>query len=221
MTDPNDSSAHPEDTPAASGPTDAATSGGPGRQQAEQRLWDEKRSDPRVSITRRGILIGVAIFVVAVIAAGLSVYMRRTHLEKTTEFWGEDTITALQLADRVHLLAGPGQSFEDVELTATPGLGHLRRALLDERNYQWHTAQDVPVSQACGEDSLCVTLRLADPTGQRVPVTEIDLELNSGWVGPAGVAQRVQVSDRARPALRHQLKLLMNVTQETYDERNR
>ena len=221
MTDPTNSSAHHPSTADATTPNDAAAPGEPSRESADQRLWEQKRSDPRASITRRGILIGIIIFFVAVIAAGLSVYMRRTHLEKTTEFWGEDTITALQLADRVHLLAGPGQSFEDVELTATPGFGHLRRALLDERNYQWETVQDVPVSQACGEDSLCVTLRFADPTGKRVPVTEIDLELNSGWVGPARVAQRVQVSDRARPALRHQLKLLMNVTQETYDERNR
>ena len=34
-----------------------------------------------------------------------------------------------------------------MELTTTPGLGHLRRALLDERNFKWQTTEATPVAE--------------------------------------------------------------------------
>ena len=172
----------------------------------------DKYNDPRAQITARGVWIGVAVALAAIVMAGLSIYLRQTQLEKTTEFWGETTIRALQLADKVHLLPAGDEQFEPVELTAVPGLGHLRRALLDERHYRWETASDRPVAEKCvDEQAFCVRLRLADPRGQRVPVTEIVLELNEGWVGPADGSKRVRVTDRVQPALRHQLSTWMDL----------
>lgn len=184
------------------------------RHDVPDRRHADKRGDPRARITARGIWLGVAVLIGAAIFAGLSIYARRTRLEKTTEFWGESTIKALQLADRVHLLPAGKTSFEPVELTAMPGLGHLRRALLDERHFLWDTVSDQPVSEKCGADgAVCVRLRLADPVGRRVPPTEIMLELSEGWVGPADGTRRVRVNERVQPALHHQLTTLMDVQQ--------
>jgi len=75
------------------------------------------------AITGCGILLGLGVLLFAAFFAVASIYARRTRLEKTREVFGDDTITALQLADQVHLLPGEGQDFEPVELTGTPGLG--------------------------------------------------------------------------------------------------
>lgn len=175
----------------------------------------DKYDDPRVRIsTLAWVIFAVCLTSVAILLAVISLYARRTQLERTTEFWGEQRITALQLADRVSLLPGRGQSFEAVNLTAMPGLGHLRRALLDERHYRWETVTPKPVSERCEQgDAVCVRLRFADPTGRRVPVTEIEVELTEGWVGPADEEKRVRVTERVQPALEHQLETLMSVSQ--------
>jgi hypothetical protein len=64
----------------------------------------DKYDDPRVRITRRGLLLGVAVVLFGILGAGLSIWARRTKLEKTTEFWGQDVITGLQLAEEVELI---------------------------------------------------------------------------------------------------------------------
>lgn len=180
----------------------------------------DKYGDPRARVTARGVWLGLALLVAAAVFAGLSIHARRTRLAKSTEFWGETTIKALQLADQVHLLPAGDTPLEPVELTAVPGLGHLRRALLDERHFLWQTASDQPVSDKCrAEEALCVRLRLADPSGQRVPPTEILLELNEGWVGPADGSKRVRANPRVQRALRYQLMTWMNVQPEHYDLR--
>ncbi|MCG8650761.1 MAG: hypothetical protein MI861_13065, partial [Pirellulales bacterium] len=71
----------------------------------------DKYNDPRVRVTRRGILVGLGVVVFAVVGAVASVNGRRTHLEKTTKFWGEETITALQLGERVRLMPKRGKDF--------------------------------------------------------------------------------------------------------------
>ncbi|MCC9640724.1 hypothetical protein LOC71_00440 [Rhodopirellula sp. JC740] len=191
----------------------------------------DKYNDPRIRVTFRHVFALMMIFVVAVIVAFGSLYARRTRLEKTTEFWGPDTITALQLGDHVELMPGPGSDFEQVELTAFPGLGHLRKALLDERHYEWDSLETAPVVDLVGtpkapgqfeEDAgepRVVRLEFSDPHYKRVPPSLIDVELASGTVGPADGSKRIRVNDRVRPALRHQLGLLMKVSEMRYDRR--
>lgn len=183
----------------------------------------DKYNDPRVKVTRRGLLLGVGVVVFAILGTALSVTMRRTQLEKTTEFFGAETILALQLGERIQMLPRANAAFQAddaVELTATPGLGHLRRALLDDRHYDWSSVQDQPVTELCAEsDSLCVQLLILDPTAHRVAPVRLDLELNSGWVGLEGVDRRVRVNERVQPALRHFLQTLQNVKQRSYDDR--
>lgn len=183
----------------------------------------DKYNDPRAKITRRGILLGLAVFVLGVIGAAASIYFRRTQLGETTRFWGQETITVLQLAERMQLLPRGASDFEPVELTATPGLGHLRRALLDERNFDWQTEDNTSVAENCStkasEAPQCVQIRLTDPTAHRVGTIEIDIDLAGGWVGPSDGSRRVQATTWVQPKLRNYLATIMNVEQKRYDMR--
>ena len=185
----------------------------------------DKYSDPRVRIGPGQLLMwGLALTLVAAAAAALSVYARRTSLGQTTAFFGPDTITALQLADRVELVIGPPNDLQTVDLTATPGLGHLRRAILDDRHYVWETETETEggvAGLADQPDSNVVTLRLADPVGKRVPVTELALELSQGWIGPADGDKRVRFNERVRPAIRHQIRMMAGSSQQNYDQRSK
>jgi hypothetical protein len=207
---------------------------------------------PHVPITRRAILVGIAIMVLAVIAAVGSVYARRTRLEKTTEFWGAEAIVALQSSPHVILRLEPeptawvddrgspvmpNEAAEEsastpvfatppaadprtIELTGTPGLGHLRHALLDERHYDWQSRSDSSVESLRTAQTQFATLTFTDPE-DRFPTATIQLELNSGWVGPLDVADRVQLLPRVHPAVRHFLTLVSNAQQAHYDNRRR
>jgi len=186
-------------------------------------LHADKYNDPRAKITARGIWLGVGVLLLGMIGAAVSVYGRRTRLEESTRFWGAETITALQLAERMELLPRGSSRFEPVELTATPGLGHLRRTLLDQRSFNWESESPGSVAEKCEQnvtDELtCVQLRLTDPTAHRVGVIEIDLDLVGGWVGPSDGSRRVRMTDWVRPKLRNFLSTIVNVQQLRYDVR--
>ncbi len=192
----------------------------------------DKYNDPRVKITRRGIGLGIAVFVIASITAGLSIYARKTPLVETTKFWGPNTITALQLGERIELLARGDDDFPRVELTTTPGLGHLRRALLDERNFDWDSVESKPAlfdstdpdvpndNEAPASIPSSVQLKITDPTAHRFDVIQIDIDLAGGWVGPSDGSQRVRVNDYVRPKLRNYFKTVVNFKQRRYDDRD-
>ena len=192
---------------------------------ASDRLADlhaDKYNDPRARFGAKGWMALIAIAIGASIFTYFSVSARRTRLVETTRFWGSDTITAIQLGDHVMLLPREGADFEPVELTAFPGLGHLRKALLHEDHYEWSTEQTSSVADLCAteEDTQCVRLEFSDPSLNRFETARIDLELKRGIVGPADQPHRVAVNDRVRPALQHQIGLLMRVKQKRYDRRD-
>ncbi|KAA1262553.1 hypothetical protein LF1_51190 [Rubripirellula obstinata] len=176
--------------------------------------------------------MGVAVLVVASITAGLSIYARKTPLVETTKFWGPETITALQLGERIQLFPRGGDDFPRVELTTTPGLGHLRRALLDERNFDWDSVESESVAslwtadQNASDDAEAkevpssVQLRLTDPTAHRFDTVEIDIDLAGGWVGPSDGSQRVRINDYVQPKLRNYFKTVVNFKQRRYDDRD-
>lgn len=181
---------------------------------------------PQIPITRRAVLAGIAILLLGIVVAFASIYARRTRLEQTTEFWGGDTIRALQYSPQVHLTTGltaagaePAATPPVVDLTGTPGLGHLRRALLDERHYNWATRTRQSVASLGGTDTEFAVLEFADPRGY-FPTATIHLELNAGWAGLADHADRVQFTDRVRPAVRHFLHTVSNAQQAHYDQRH-
>ncbi len=181
----------------------------------------DKYNDPRVKVTRRGLWMGVGVLTFAVLATAFSIYARRTQLERTTEYFGPETILALQLGERIQLIPRGSSEFKTVELTGTPGLGHLRRALLDDRHYDWTSSAPEPVESLCGTAATdCVQILITDPTAHRFDEVLIDLELAGGWVGLAGENQRVQVTERVQPALKHFLNTLLNVKQKSYDDRD-
>ena len=183
-----------------------------------QDLHADKFNDPRAKITRRGILIGIAVVLFGIAGAAASIYGRRTRLEKTTEFWGEETITALQLGERIELKPHLGRDFRPVDLSGMPGLGHLRHALLDELHFDWGSRSDQSVTShnEGADDPFCVTLRITDPTAHRFKPVEIDLDLNDGWAGhhdPGDSAKHrgsVQVVARKRNGLKHFLVTIMD-----------
>lgn len=184
----------------------------------------DKYNDPRAKITRRGIGIGLLVAVFAVLGAAASIYGRRTRLVESTRYWGDDTILALQLAEKIELLPRRGREFPEVDLTGTPGLGHLRRALLDERNYDWESVSEQSVlahSEGDDENTLVITLRLTDPTVHRFETVLIDIDLKQGWLGHADEPRSVRYAERKRSGLRHYLITIMNKEKNRYDLRDR
>jgi len=204
----------------------------------------DKYNDPRAQVTARGVWIGVGVVVLAAIGAAGSIYARKTRLEETRRFWGDATITALQLGERIELLPRGDVDFEKVELTAMPGLGHLRRALLDERNYQWKSEADREALADCsaeetsadngdedngdkldaadsGEEPspVCIQLRLSDPTAGRFEPVQIDIDLGNGWVGPSGQSKSVQLDPRMQVKLNNFFSTIINYETRRYDER--
>ncbi|MEM6472417.1 MAG: hypothetical protein AAF802_22840 [Planctomycetota bacterium] len=163
----------------------------------------DKYNDPRATTTRRGILIGFAVVVFGVSGAALSIWSRRTRLEKTTEFWGPNTITALQLAEEVELIPDPMQAPEKlVRISGLPGLGHLRHVLLDERSYDWESGKKK--SLPIGETTM--VLRLTDPSEKRFPEQRLVIDLETGKVGHEGGGEMVQLNERFQSAMPNFLK---------------
>ena len=184
----------------------------------------DKYNDPRVRITSRGIAMAIGVVLLGILGAAASIYARRTQLEQTTRFWGQETITALQLAERIELRPRGAADFRPVDLTGTPGLGPLRRLLLDERNYDWSSEGPGDALEDCGEAKTerprCVQLRLTDPTANRVGTIDIDLDLVGGWIGPGDATRRVRATERAQPKLANYFSTIISFEQSSYDFRD-
>lgn len=163
------------------------------------------------------VLYAAGVLVFAVTTASLSVILRRTQSEQTTKLLGKDAIFALQYGKSLHLrlpsgspLINPqrGQQWmqadgsQRTDLTDTPGLGHFRHALLDDRHYEWETRQQVPADQLAIEQPVWVVVEIEGPP-EEVQPTEIQIELSAGWVGLASGTEYVRVTDRVRPALKN------------------
>ena len=174
----------------------------------------DKFNDPRVRITRTGILMALAVVVLGVAGAALSIWARKTRLEHSTEFWGPEVVRALQLAQEVELIpeANSESSASTVRLTGMPGLGHLRHVLLDDRSYDWSSAKDRvadgPLSQAG-----VMVLRFTDAGANRFPDADAIIDLEQGWVGLRHGKRQVQLNERFRTAVPTFLKRVANYEQ--------
>lgn len=169
----------------------------------EHNAHTDKYNDPRVKITRRGILIGLGVVAFSVIGTWWSITARKTKLEQTTEFWGKDAIVALQLAEEIELLPKPSEEPENgVRISGLPGLGHLRHVLLDDRSYDWNSGQTGGLPMT---DTVMV-LRLTDPTAKRFPVQQIAIDIESGRVGHRDGGETIRLNDRYQNAMPNFLK---------------
>ncbi|MGI9468133.1 MAG: hypothetical protein ACR2OA_13515 [Rubripirellula sp.] len=191
---------------------------------SESGLHLDKYSDPRAKITRSGVLLGIGVLILGICGAALSIYARKTKLEQTTKFWGPETITALQLAEKIELRPIGSSDFEPVDLSGTPSLGHLRHALLDERGFDWNTESAGAAADMCQkppkeEVVSCIRLRLTDPTAKRIGTIDLDLDLVGGWVGPSDGSKRVQATQWVRPKLMNYFQMIVNVERLRYDQR--
>jgi len=169
------------------------------------------------------VLGGIAIVLVGLVVAIAAPYVRRTQTELTTKFWGADAIRSMQLGPYVKLHFDSDGDKDPVDLTSTPGLGHLRHALLDQRHYLWETEQAESIESLQTPDAKYATLIFSDPRTDpnvKIPTLEVRLELQGGWVGTHDGSRRVQLTERAQPAVRHFLTLLRNAQQLRYGDRS-
>lgn len=206
------------DSPATPDPGTEARAG------HQPELHADKYSDPRAKITRTGVLLGIGVLFLGICGAALSIYARKTKLEQTTRFWGPETITGLQLAEKIELRPLGSSDFDPVEISGTPSLGHLRHALLDERSFDWNTESAGAAAEMCqkpAEEQVvsCVQLRLTDPTAKRIGTIDLDLDLIGGWVGPSDGSKRVQATEWVRPKLLSYFQMIVNVQRLRYDQR--
>ncbi len=79
----------------------------------------DKFNDPRVRITRTGVLFGIVVVLFAVGGTALSIWARKTRLEQTTAFWGPEAIEAFQLAAEVELFGSPTDASETADASET------------------------------------------------------------------------------------------------------
>ena len=174
----------------------------PGSEPADKYEHADKYNDPRVRITARGLVLGACVILLGILGSAFSIWARRTKLEKSTAFWGEEVIAALQLSEEVELVPklGTEPKAEAVRLSGMPGLGHLRHTLLDDRSYQWESMREQPMSEFVASEQ-CMMLRLSDPSVERFPEARIVIALESGWVGLDQGVQRVRLSERFRKAV--------------------
>lgn len=174
-------------------------------------------SRPR-ALTTRGVLLVIAVLAFAVVMAAASVYLRRTQLDKTRAFWGPETILALQHGSTLRLIIPADSTLSDApageeqitDLSGTPGLGHFRHALLDERHYDWTTEQAVNIAEVNVADPEFVTIELAGPPADVEPVA-LRLELSEGWAGAPEGGRAVRLTPRVRTAVRHFLVTLKDI----------
>lgn len=189
----------------------------------EPTLAPESTWPPRPrALTPRGVWMVVGVLIFAVAMAAASVYLRRTRLEKTRAFWGPATIRALQSGETLRMVLpadspllekaasggevpGGGELRGDkivTDLSGTPGLGHFRHALLDERHYDWATEQPVGIDRVGVEAAEYVTIEIEGPPADIV-ASQLRIELSEGWAGPPGGDKSVRLTDRVRSAVRH------------------
>lgn len=184
------------------------------------------RRGPRV-LTFRNAAILLFVILFAVIMASASIYMRRAETEKTANFFGEKVIYAISVGPLVSMEqrspsaanSEGGAATEQpvnppVMLSGSPGLGLFRRALIDDRHYQWSTAKPISIESSSIPEGRYFLISFSDdpqfrPPGNvrpEVEPTRVMVEAKEGWVGVPGSGQMVMLTERARPAVENFLK---------------
>lgn len=166
--------------------------------------------------TLKNLAIALVVLILGVVMAGASFYFRRTQLEQTRNFFGDDMIRAVQVAPVVFIefprdARGALDNDKAIEISSSPGLGMFRRALLDERHYDWTTAVEQEIVSLQVADPEFVLVDFSDDPARHPPDLEIPpiphltmlLEVSQGWVGIPGQAKMVRLTTRAQPAVRN------------------
>ncbi|OYP37500.1 hypothetical protein [Rhodopirellula sp. MGV] len=180
----------------------------------------DKYNDPRVKITKRGILLGLFVIAFGIVGGGLSIWARRTKSEQTTKFWGEQVVTAFQLAEEIELFPPPnddGEPVASVRLSGMPGLGHLRHMFLDDRSYDWDSVVDEGFNHE--PQSELIVLKWSDPTGNRFPEFKVAVDPLDGWVGVLPGKAKVRLNERFREAVPSYLKQIADFEPQRVENR--
>ncbi|XZE51771.1 hypothetical protein SH139x_003436 [Planctomycetaceae bacterium SH139] len=171
---------------------------------------------PPRAFSLRGVLIGLAIALFAVVMTAASVYIRRPQVEKTKQFLGAEAVQAVQLGTKFEIglcVEGTPVDPADVawtDLSGSPGLGLFRKALVSEGHFRWDLQESESLRSLKLTDPRYAIVKISgeipdSPTSVAAPLepVEILLELNSGWMGPLTGAGAVPFTDRVRPAIRN------------------
>jgi hypothetical protein len=160
---------------------------------------------PPPALTKRGVWIGIGITLIAIVLAIASVQLRRTRKERTTAFFGQDTILAIESGRQVQLarirneLASLPPTEGIVELTDLPGLGHFRHALLDDRHYQ-DTPADTTHEQRMTSVDDWFWLRISHPIPGN-PARELLLNISAGEIAVPGRSEKLRFTRRVRAGM--------------------
>lgn len=180
---------------------------------------------PRLFTVKSSLIaFGILVFAVGMTAA--SIYMRRTPMEKTREFFGDDVILALQAGEQLRIILPPDSPMVDgdaplaiirddgsqiANLSGSPGLGHFRHALLNERHYDWSSVTKGPADQLAVENPEYVYVEIEGRPANAKPVpmpidivpSRLVLELSEGWVSIDGGVSSVRMTERVRTGMRN------------------
>ncbi|MCI0492285.1 MAG: hypothetical protein L0Z07_05050 [Planctomycetes bacterium] len=97
-----------------------------------------------------GKLLILAMVVVGLLAAGASWWFRYSATHQAARFWGPEAVRLIRDAPRVELVrlppnggAGDRQAAAALrrDVSAAPGMTHLRNALLEDRSFLWPPEQ--------------------------------------------------------------------------------
>jgi hypothetical protein len=87
-----------------------------------------------------GKLVIIGVMIVAVTAAGTSWWIRYNSTHRAAEFWGPTAVRRIRDAPFVQLFYvndDPDLLSDVRNISNTPGLTHLRHALLEDRSFKW------------------------------------------------------------------------------------
>jgi hypothetical protein len=189
----------------------------------------EESTEPMVAprlFTPRSALIALGILIFAVVMSAASIYMRRTPMDKTTDFFGEQIIVAIQLGEQLRITIPPESPMVDgdaplaviaedgsqvADLSGSPGLGHFRHALLNERHYDWESLveREVDELEIASPEYVIVDIEGRSPDAKPVPMpidikpAKLQIELTEGWVGVVGMPKSVRMTERVRTGMRN------------------
>ncbi len=94
-----------------------------------------------------GKLVVSSIVTIAILLAGASWWFRYNATHRAVEFWGADVASRIRDAKKVSLtqVSRDSQGFKLVSYTrdvsAAPGLTHLRTALLEDKSFEWPSVE--------------------------------------------------------------------------------
>jgi hypothetical protein len=149
-----------------------------------------------VASIRPGTPVVVGLLLLGVFAATMAVWYQRMQTRRCLGFYGPATARLISKAPRVELVvlaptgtAGRLRAIVRHDVTATRGIVHLRRGLVEDAGFRWADAGPAGRLPDAAWDYAFVFFDPAKPADRAAVV--VDLDPQGGWLTVAGQAGRV------------------------------